>query len=155
MEQLNLRVFRRTAETIALLFNHKALTLDQVDQITVKCSDKGKEKELKCVISDNNVGPDDVKTPDNTTLILVGHAANGLDPYTDYNFTLEFGSGSCTKISKILVYAFGVLPVHEKDSKSINRHSYSWCEEEKRWIKTPVVKLKNGTYAIPIVIVDK
>ena len=87
---------------------------------------------------------------------MVSHELNGLDPATDYLLTVMVIKDEKTINSyPINVYAFGVLPMQEKDAKALNRHEYGWCDSEKRWVKIPIVKLANGTYAVATTVVSQ
>lgn len=152
MESLNLRVFRRTSDSIALLFNKLALTEAQLATISVAAVNRGNTKDgLLFSISD---GKDDNGTaPEHALFLLISHAVNKLESSEDYLLTITFGTGDASVSSSILVYAAGILPMFERDDRRINQHVYGWSDEERRWVKLPVVKCKNGQYAVPVTLI--
>jgi len=155
MESLNLRIYRRTLENIALLFNKKALSDDQVKNISVTLNDGGDTKLLKYITSDQvgNTLDEGIIAPNDTTVVLINHEQNGIDPYADCELLISFGTNDKKKLHRIFVYAFGVLPPTEKDDRKSNRHQYCWSTEERKWVKMPVIKCEDGSYAIPVKVV--
>ena len=157
VESLNCRIYRRTLENVALLWNKKALDSEQIKSVSVSANIDKKDKVLKYMTSDQvgNTMDESITAPSETTVMLINHEKNGLDPYTDYELTLTFGTGDKKKISKIYVYSFGVLPPLEKDDKKSNIHPYGFSEEDRKWAKIPLVKLEDGSYALPVIIVKR
>jgi hypothetical protein len=152
LKGLNLRIYRRTLDGIALLLNKEVLDKEDSKNVSVDLEyDDGKHKELDFKTSDQVEAALDstFSAPDNTIVMMISHEKNGLDPYKDVKLNIKFGS----KISQeILVYGFGVLPPSEKDDKKQNEHMYGYLETERRWYKLPLVRCKDGSLAIPIVL---
>jgi len=151
MPSINLRVYRRSQENIALLFNAAALTEEQRNNIKIYASIDGKSKLLTYVTDQQ---PNDTSVDGQSVVLLINHALNNLSQYSDYQMLVEFGTKQ--KVTQaIYVYAFQVLPPTEKEDKKANRHMFGWSEPEKKWAKLNVKKLSDGTYALPVVLVDR
>jgi len=142
---LNLRVYRRTLDNIALLWNKSALTPEQLIHTEIfRVSEKNERTKLKFATSQDMGGSlmdEGIVAPDDTVLVILNHDLNGLDPYIDYSLEISFDQ---TYKSKILVYAFGQLPPTERDDKKANVHSYLWNNEEKKWFKMEGVQTEDG-----------
>ena len=152
MKGLNLRVYRRTLEGIALLWNKKVLEKEVANDIVVTADmGDGEEKKLSFKTSEqvsNNL-TDGMTTPDNTNLMMISHEQNKLDPYKDVQISIKFGE---KVYHEILVYGFGILPPLEKDDKKANSHIYGFVDSERKWAKLPLIRCADGTLAVPMVI---
>ena len=152
MKGLNLRIYRRTLDGIALLWNKEVLDKDSSKNIKVTLElDGGKEKDLVFKTSEQveNVLDENMSAPDNTVVMMISHEQNGIDPYKDIKVHVQFGE----KISQeIMVYGFGQLPPSEKDDRKANSHGYGFVEAEKKWFKIPLVRCSDGSLALPIVV---
>jgi hypothetical protein len=159
---INLRVFRRTLDNIVLLWDSKELTEDQKKNLricvaggTINDSQgtvKVVEEPLKFLTSVDikNVVEDKITVPDTTVVAIINHAENNLDSSKGYNLSVHFDTLSFP----VKVFPFGVLPGEEKDKKDANVHIYGWVEGKKRWFKLPLVKTKDGSYALAVKIVE-
>jgi len=153
MVAINLRVYRRTLDNIALLYNHTALTADQAKTIRIYAEIEGTSKLLQFV---NNPKDTEVDNKlDNATIALVNHVMNSLSPYKGYSLMVEFGKDSKKIAQPIFVYPYGVLPTLEKDDKKSNRHIYGWDYHEMKWAKIPVVKCSDGSYAVAVKLIKE
>lgn len=153
MKNLNLRIYRRTLENIALLYNKKALTEEQQKNIEIFEVGKKGSRKLEFITSEQieSVLEEGIIAPDSTVLIMINHEKNNLDPYSDYTLDVVFGDFH----QEILVYAFGVLPPTEKDDKKLNIHNYGYDNIERKWVKLPLVRCKDGSYAIPVKLIKE
>jgi hypothetical protein len=149
---LNLRIYRRTLDGIALLWNKEVLDKDAAKDIRVMLeSEDGKKKDLDFKTSDQVEATldSDMTAPNNTIVMMISHDKNGIDPYKDVKLNINFGN----KISQeITVYGFGQLPPSEKDDRKANAHGYGYVDAEKKWFKIPLVRCKDGSLAMPIVV---
>jgi hypothetical protein len=93
--------------------------------------------------------------PDDTEIMVISHEKNGLNAYEDCHVQISFGADSEKKVHDILVYGFGVLPPFEKDDKKLNEHSYGYDAVERKWVKFPLVRLHDGTYAVPVKLIKE
>lgn len=153
-DNLNLRVYRRTRDHIALLWSLKQLTREQI--ASAKISLKEPYKELTFAIESNLDKVDGRgRTPDNTAIAIIPHEANKLDPTVFYELKVSLGVKKDTIEQSLQIYPCGVLPQSERDKKDSNVHMMGWSEEEKRWIKVPLVKTKKGLYAIPTILIEE
>jgi hypothetical protein len=151
MKGLNLRVYRRTLDGIALLWNKEALDKSTANDIivTLEKDDGARQLEFKTSDQVENALDEVMTAPDNTIVMMISHEKNKIDPYQDVKLNIKFGD----KVSQdIFVYGFGVLPPMEKDDKKQNQHIYGYVEGERKWAKMPLVRLKDGTLAVPIVV---
>jgi hypothetical protein len=148
---LNLRVYRRTLEYIALLWNKSAVSPEQLKSLEINTLDGKVRHKVTFATSEQmeSILEEGLMTPDDTVLALIKHDSNKMDPYMDYTLELNFDK---EYHSKILVYAFGVLPPMEKDDKKSNVHEYGYVAEEQKWAKFPLVRLKDGTLAVPVIL---
>lgn len=153
MSAINLRVYRRSLENIALLWNNTALTPEQARTIRVYCEINGNSKLLQFVTDHKNTEVDN--KIDNATVTLINHAMNGLSPYAGYSLMVEFGKNDQKITQPIYVYPFGVLPTLEKDDKKANRHMYGWDYHEMKWAKVPVIKCPDGSYAVAVKVIKE
>jgi hypothetical protein len=148
---LNLRVYRRTQEHIALLWNKSALNAEQLQNLEIFLVDEKGRRKMEFATSQQmeSILEEGIVTPDDTVLAIIKHASNKLDPYAEYSFEIIFNRDYK---AKILVYPFGVLPPTEKDDKKANVHVYGFITDEGKWGKLPLVRCKDGTFAVPIVL---
>jgi len=149
---LNLRVYRRTLDNIALLWNKSALTPEQLQNIEIYRIDNNQRFKLKFATSSQmeSILEEGIITPDDTVLAMINHDLNKLDPHMDYLFEIIFSNEYNAKIH---VYSFGVLPPTERDDKKANAHMYGFVDDEKRWAKIPLIRMKDGTVAIPVKLI--
>ena len=87
--------------------------------------------------------------------ILIGHAINKLNANADYVLSISFGNAKDSMNTEITVLPFGVLQEKERDDKKCHAHEFGWSEEDRRWVKLQLVKLKDGTYALKMVLVKE
>ena len=153
MAPINLRVYRRTQDNIALLWNPAALTAEQMKHIRIYCEVEGISKLVQFVTDPKGMEAD--PKVDNATITLINHAMNGLSPYKGYDLMIEFGKDTRKITQPIKVYPYGVLPTFEKDDKKANVHTFGWEPNEMKWGKLPLVKCADGTYAVAVKIVKE
>jgi len=154
MKSLNLRVYRRTLDNIALLWNQKALGAE-AKKLEVYAV--GEEQKLEFITSEQmeKVLEEGIIAPADTVVMMIPHELNKLDPYKDYDIQVVWGEGDNRQSHKIKVYAFGVLPPTEKDDKKLNNHMYGFYEEERKWVKLPVVRCKDGSFAVAVKLIKE
>ena len=89
---LNLRVYRRTLEYIALLWNKNALTEEQLKRIDIHRLTGNTRTALKFYTNDQMEGmlEEGIIAPNDTTLVMIQHDQNSLDPNMDYKLELTF-----------------------------------------------------------------
>jgi len=143
MKNLNLRVYRRTQDNIALLWNKAALTKEQLENIEVYNVTDGEPVKLDFITSESmeTVLEEGIVAPDETVVMLINHEKNKLDAYTDYKIRVVFDK---TIQHEIFVFGFGVLPPTEKDDKQSNVHLYLWDEENRKWEKAAGIHTPEG-----------
>jgi hypothetical protein len=148
IDKVKLRVFHRTKTDISLLWSTACLNADQRNNARVLC--EGKPLQVTIEASD---GKDDVAK--DTAICFVDHELNGLKPDAKYVLTVVLGGESSEPvIRKIAVLEYGVLPPFDRDKKSARVHLMGWDDEAGTWVKMPVVRTKDGGYAIPMVQVE-
>lgn len=149
-DKVKLRVYHRTPSDIVLLWSSETLSTDQKEHIKLLCEGKPMEFGTTEHLDGSRAG-----IAQNTVICMVKHEPNGLRPDAKYNLQLILGGvNSEPLVRKITVLEYGVLPAFEKDRKSARVHNMLWSPEAGTWVKFPVVRLANGTYAIPTVMVD-
>lgn len=166
-EKIGLRVFKRDEDKIILFWNTDLLNEDQRTGIKLFLLDRADEFEDPANTSPKDIASmreikfrstdatkeKELNTSKNVAIAVIGHAENNIDPNGSILFKLELGAG--TKIHSFLrVTPAGVLPYFERDEKKQNFHLFGFSKEKNRWGKVPLVKTKNGGYAIPIVICE-
>lgn len=148
IDKLKLRVFHRTKTDISLLWSTTYLTPEQRDHVKVLCEGKP----LQVTISAPD-GKDDVAR--DTAVCLVDHELNGLKPDAKYVLQVVLGGEDAEPmIRKIVVLEYGVLPPFDRDRKSSRVHMMAWDNLSDTWTKLPLVRTKDGGYAVPIVIME-
>jgi len=143
MKGLNLRVYRRTLDGIALLWNKEALEKGAANDIVVNLESDDETRQLEFKTSDQveNTLDANMSAPDNTIVMMISHEKNKIDPYKDVKLNIKFGE---TVSQEIFVYGFGIIPPEEKDDRKANQHMYLWNPETKKWHKAEGVQTKDG-----------
>ena len=155
---INLRVFKRDEDKIILFWNTDGLTADQKMHVFFSLLERQSDdessiirtvKELKVTLASS----DQFNTSKDVAIGIIDHVANDLNK--DDSILIKMVVGVQTKAEAFLrVSPSGVLPMLERDMKSAHAQNFGWDQKKKRWAKLPVVQLKDGSYAVPMVIVD-
>jgi hypothetical protein len=146
-DKVKLRVFHRTKNDISLLWSMENLNPDQRTNVKVLCEGKT----LKFTITEAD-DKDDVAR--NTMICLIDHEVNGLKHDAKYTLQVFLGGDQGEPIvRKIVVLEYGVLPPFDRDKKSSRVHLMGWETSSSTWVKLPVVRTADGSYAIPMVMV--
>ena len=143
---INFRVYRRTQEHIVLLFNKKNLNSDQVRNIKVNTVEAGTEKEVKFK-TDNDIKDNNIKAKDDTTMILINHQENNLDPYSKYRVKISLGTKDVVA-QELLVYPYSVLPNRAKDNKENYGFLFAWSSKENCFVKLDGAYTADGKFAL-------
>jgi len=160
MNKVNLRVFKRSEDIITLFWDIHDLTEDQKQNVKIFLIEKQNEANsvssqvLKEMVFVQKDPQKDFNTKRNDVGIgVLGHSENGIDK--DDSVLLKMVLGTTTKTESFLrVSPCGVLPFYEKDNKSQNSHMLFWDAQKKKWGKMTMVKLEDGTFALPVVVVS-
>ncbi len=146
-DKVKLRVFHRTKNDISLLWSMDNLNPDQRANVKVLCEGK------PLSVSTTEAGAhDDVAR--NTMICLIDHESNGLKHDAKYNLQVILGGDKTEPlIRKIMVLEYGVLPPYDRDKKSARTHLMGWEPSSSTWVKVNVVRVADGTYALPVVII--
>lgn len=143
MKTISLRVFRRTKDNIAFLFNKEPLQeVDLTKLVIYNSTNADTKKVLEYTI--------DINAAANTAQVVVDHILNDISAKESYIFTFVFSKDIAVSIR---VYPAEVLPVSEKDDKKQNIHLFGWEDSTNKWVKISAVKCEDGSYAIPVKIV--
>ena len=147
-DKVKLRVFHRTKNDVSLLWSMENLNQDQKTNVKVLC--EGKPLSINCTEAGDK---DDVAR--NTMVCLIDHESNGLKHDAKYNLQVILG-GEKTEpvIRKIMVLEYGVLPSFDRDKKASRVHLMGWEAGSSTWVKLPLVRLPDGSYAVPTVVVS-
>ena len=149
-DKVKLRVYHRTHNDVVLLWSTEFLSQDQKDNIKLLC--EGKPLEFATTEHTDDSKPGIAK---NTVICVVKHEPNGLRHDAKYNLQVILGGVKGEPlVRKQTVLEYGVLPAFEKDRKGARVHSMLWDVSSGAWVKFPTVRLKDGTYAVPVVMVD-
>ena len=147
-DKVKLRVFHRTKNDISLLWSMENLNQDQKTNVKVLC--EGKQLDISLTEADEK---DDVAR--NTMICLIDHDTNGLKHDAKYTLQVFLGGEQGEPIvRKIIVLEYGVLPPFDRDKKSSRVHLMGWEAASSTWVKMPVVRQSDGTYAVPMVMVN-
>lgn len=139
MKSINLRVFRRTNNSISCLFNDNAVSGIKLEDLKIyDIEDKEKKNPLIYKIG--------VDQETQTVQVVLDHQINKLDANKTYVFVFDFGTFDVN----IKVYPSEVLPLFEKDSVGKNQHLYAWVESERKWVKLKAVKDASGEYVLAV-----
>lgn len=139
MKSINLRVFRRTNNSISCLFNDNAVSGIKLEDLKIyDIEDKEKKNPLIYKIG--------VDQETQTVQVVLDHQINKLDANKTYIFVFDFKTFDVN----IKVYPSEVLPLFEKDSVGKNQHLYGWCESERKWVKLKAVKDASGEYVLAV-----
>jgi hypothetical protein len=124
------------------------LNPDQKTNVKVLC--EGKQLAISLTEADEK---DDVAR--NTMICLIDHETNGLKHDAKYTLQVFLGGDQGEPVvRKIIVLEYGVLPPFDRDKKSARSHSMLWDASSSTWVKFPIMRLADGTYAVPMVMVD-
>jgi len=149
-DRVKLRVYHRTHSDIVLLWSTECLTSDQKDNIKLLC--EGKPLEFATTEHTDDSKPGIAK---NTVICIVKHEPNGLRHDAKYNLQVILGGVKGEPvIRKQTVLEYGVLPAFEKDRKGARTHLMGWDGGAGAWVKVNVVRTADGSYALPVVVVD-
>jgi len=140
MKALNLRIFRRTKDNTAFLFNKQAV--DNLQDLKVYNVSGTTKNELNYI--------KDIDDKLDSVQLVIDHAVNNLDPFETYVLSFQFDS---TTNFNIKVYPAETFPDFEKDDKKQNTHLHGWVPSEKKWKKIELVKCEDGSYAIPVKVI--
>lgn len=147
-DKVKLRVFHRTKNDISLLWSMEHLNQDQKGNVKVLC--EGKPLHINLSEAGEK---DDVAR--NTMICLVDHEINGLKHDAKYNLQVILGGEQAEPVvRKITVLEYGVLPPFDRDKKTSRVHMMGWDVSSSTWVKMPVVRTADGSYAIPTVMVS-
>lgn len=143
MKSINLRVFRRTSNSISCLFNDNAVSGIKLEDLKIyNIEDKEKKTPLIYKIGVDN--------ETQTVQVVLDHQINKLDSNKTYVFVFDFGTFDVN----IKVYPSEVLPLSEKDNVNKNQHLYGWCEDggenSRKWVKLKAVKDASGDYVLAV-----
>lgn len=145
-----MRVYHRADEDLVLAWASKGLSPDQLKNVTIMHEGKG----LRAVLTP--VGTETRGITEPSILCIIKQSESDIDPFQDIELTVILGGKDATPITKVLtIHKSGVLPDKEKDRKAARSHLMGWDPETEMWTKIPLVKTENGTFAIPVVIVEK
>ena len=148
-DKVKLRVFHRTKNDISLLWSIENLNVDQRTNVKVLC--EGKPLQINLTESGEK---DDVAR--NTMICLIDHETNGLKHDAKYNIQVILGGEQGEPIvRKQMVLEYGVLPPFDRDKKSSRTHLMGWDPSSSTWVKVNVVRTADGSYALPVVMVEK
>jgi len=110
-------------------------------------------KEIKELIFEMTDDTKEFKTEKNVAIAIIDHDENELDK--DASILIKVILGKENKIENFLrVSPYGVLPNFERDIKRQHSQMMGWVKPKKRWAKVPLVKTKDGSLALPIVIME-
>lgn len=147
-DKVKLRVFHRTKNDVSLLWSMEHLNADQKAHVKVLCEGKP----LVFTMTQAEEHHDVAK---NTMICLIDHESNGLRHDAKYNLQVILGGESGEPVvRKLVVLEYGVLPPFDRDKKSARVHSMLWDASSSTWVKFPIVRLDNGIYAVPTVLMD-
>lgn len=148
IDKVKLRVFHRTKNDISLLWSLEHLNADQKTNVKVLC--EGKPLIISITEADEH---QDVAR--NTMICLIDHESNGLRHDAKYNLQVILGGEAGEPvIRKLVVLEYGVLPPFDRDKKSARVHPMLWETSSSTWVKFPTMRLANGMYAVPVVMLD-
>ena len=143
---INFRVYRRTQEHIVLLFNKKNLNADQTKAIKMHLFEVGAEKEL-IFKTDNDIKDSNIKSKDDTIMILISHLENNLDPYSKYRLKISLGTKDVIA-QELLIYPYSVLPNKTKDNKDSYSFLFAWSDKENSFVKLSGEYDKQGRFCL-------
>jgi hypothetical protein len=158
---INLRVFRRSEEDIIIFWNTEGLIEEQKKNAKIYLMEKQKEgdegelvnkeiKELQFIMTDDTK---EFKTAKGVAIGIIKHGENQVDKEESILIRLVLGLTSKTE-SYLRISPFGVLPNFERDNKKQHVQLMAYVKQKKRWAKVPMVKAKDGSYAIAVKIVE-
>ena len=148
---INLRVYSRTREDIVLLWSQSGLTADQAQHVAVHLD--GKPLKAKC----KTMSPREIKGMEcESILCYIPHVENTLDPDKEYRLEVILGGKSGSPIlAHITICKWNTIPGYDKDHKPYRVHLMGWDAQSDAWVRLPLVKLEDGGFAVPVVVVDK
>jgi len=147
-DKVKLRVFHRTKNDISLLWSMENLNQDQKSNVKVMCENK--QLAINLTEADEK---DDVAR--NTMICLIDHESNGLKHDAKYTLQVFLGGDQGEPVvRKIIVLEYGVLPPFDRDKKASRVHLMGWEVASSTWVKLPVVRTPDGTYAVPMIMVN-
>ena len=156
---INLRVFKRSEDSVILFWNTESLNEDQKTNVTFSLLERESEdgssevklvKELKVTLASS----DQFNTSKDVAIGIIEHVANDISK--DDSLLIKMIVGSQTKLDAFLrVSPNGVLPFYERDLKSQHSQLFCFDPKKKRWGKLNMVQLKNGSFALPVILVDE
>ena len=148
-DKVKLRVYHRTQKDIVLLWSAETLTDDQRDHVKIQCEGKPLQFATTQHKEDGKMA-----IAKNTTVCVIEHEPNGLQPGAKYNLHVILGGVKGEPIMrKITVLEYGVLPAYEKDRKSARVHLMAWDYAAGAWVKVPAIRNGKYGYAIPVISV--
>jgi hypothetical protein len=149
---LGIRVFKRTLDSLIILWNSVGLTDQQKEtvKLLVKRNETGEFAVLKFNMIDT---PDELNIKKDVVVAVINHKENDLRADQDYLVRLIVGVDQ-VKEAYLKVSPEGVLPEEERDNKASRVHLMGWNPIRKRWTKLHLVKTKDGGLAIPVKLVE-
>lgn len=150
---LNLRVFKRSAKFLVLLWNRlPSIPNTKAVRITAKSINDGSKLEIVDFLLDpqnrTEVG-DNLQLDPNMVVCVINEPVNQLDEKQNYYFTVEYPEVGIQQ--SIRVTRAGVLPPHEREDREKNNHNYLWDDKGQLWRKQCGV-LVNGQFYAAIVV---
>ena len=149
-KKLNLRVFRRNAQMLILLWDkiQEGVKLNDIEILFTEADKEGDGRMAKVDQFTLNQPPDmmDFKSKHEVVICVIDQEKNGIEPDVDYVFDVKYGNiGQSTK-----VFGVGVLPDREREDKKKNQHIYAWNKDKARWQKLEGVEDENGHFRLLI-----
>jgi hypothetical protein len=151
---LDVRVFKRNTSILVLLWS-KVAGLEEKD-IEVLCKKIGSERFTPVEFGLNL--PEEFKDlthgekpkEEDTIVCVIFHDKNGIDPDSDCLMQVKYGAFE--QFQK--VYRVGIKPDFEREMPEKNVHLMGWDTKKSRWRKVDLVECGDGTYAIPVKLID-
>jgi hypothetical protein len=136
MSEISVRVFRRNAKNIIILWNTAQLDEAFIKPVVASIVDlEGKES----LLAYSKFKPDSPeKFPKDIDGIVISHANNNLDPNTGYKVKLSFSNGNVyyEALQEVLPMS-NVVPAEVlKPIESVHMYAYDYAN--RKWVPLPV-----------------
>ena len=156
---VNLRVFKRNDSNIILFWNIENLSEEQKKNVKIFLLEKQNEEDaitskvIKELVFASTDATAEFNTSKNVAIAVIDHESNEIGK--DDSILLKMVLGETDKIEQFLrVSPSGVLPFFERDHKASHVQLFGYEKGKKRWAKISLVKAKDGTFCLPVKIVE-
>ncbi len=148
-KNLNLRVFRRNAQMLVLLWDKVYGDVEAKDIEILFREEGGKSKDFTRVTDFTLDLPSDMadfKSKQDTVICVIPQEKNRIEPNKDYMFSVQYGKLNQSK----RVFGVGILPPREREDKTKNIHLYLWNDDKQKWQKAEGIEDEDGHFRMLI-----